>query len=128
MVRSSSGPTMERRKAEPPSAGIRSTAGASGIDDSVHEHVREALLLGKYRSLKQDLEFPMQPLVDMALQAIFVTTRTEAQRKAVRLHAEMVYRVGQKAVIEKKDRDGLEELVQGVIRKDNSALSRRGAL
>jgi uncharacterized membrane protein len=36
----------------------------------VREQVRRAFVLGKYRSLEQDVEFPVQQLVDMALRAL----------------------------------------------------------
>jgi uncharacterized membrane protein len=45
-------------------------AGARPIDEAVPRRVRQAFLLGKYRSLKQDVEFPVQQLVDMALRAL----------------------------------------------------------
>jgi uncharacterized membrane protein len=42
----------------------------TSVDDHVHKHVRRAFILGKYRSLEQDVEFPVQQLVDMALRAL----------------------------------------------------------
>jgi YD repeat-containing protein len=44
--------------------------GRGEIDEYVHKHVRDALILGTYRSLEQDVEFPIQQLVDMALRAL----------------------------------------------------------
>jgi uncharacterized membrane protein len=174
-------------------------AGAGGSDDHVDKQVRQAFVLGKYRSLEQDVEFPIQQLVDMALralspslndpytavncidrlgaalchlngrhapspyqydedgalrvildvptyagildaafnqirqnaqrslsvsirllealQAIAVTVTRDAQRDTVQLHAEMVYRTGQEAAHERKDRDDLEARFQAVIQK-----------
>jgi uncharacterized membrane protein len=40
------------------------------IDDDVHKQVRRRCVLGTYRSLEQDVEFPVQQLVDMALRAL----------------------------------------------------------
>jgi len=174
-------------------------SGKEHWDDPVHQRVRSAFILGKYRSLEQDVEFPVQQLVDMALralspgindpytavncidrlgaaichlnarqcpsryrhgedgrlrlivevftyeglvdaafnqirqsaehnaavnmrllealQAIAVTTRTEAQRQVIRRHVEMIYRAGHEALTEKKDRDDLEERFRGVMEK-----------
>jgi len=39
-------------------------------DRRVHRKVRRAFVLGTYRSLEQDVEFPVQQLVDMALRAL----------------------------------------------------------
>jgi uncharacterized membrane protein len=173
--------------------------GTGELDRDIEQQVRRAFVLGKYRSLEQDVEFPIQQLVDMALralspslndpytaincidrlgaaichlnarqsparyrydeqgslrlvldvptyegildaafnqirqnargsmavsirllealQAIAVTAQREAQRQAVRLHAEMVYRAGQEAVTEKKDREDLEKRFQEVTQK-----------
>jgi uncharacterized membrane protein len=49
---------------------LAAVEGAGRAEESVHERVREAFLLGKYRSLKQDVEFAIQQLVDMALRAL----------------------------------------------------------
>lgn len=180
---------------------LAEVAGADDHDVHVHKQVRQAFILGKYRSLEQDVEFPIQQLVDMALralspslndpytavncidrlgaalchlsarhppspyqydqegnlrvildvptyagildaafnqirqnsqrslavclrllealQAIAVTVGRDSQREAVRLHAEMVYRAGQEAADERKDRDDLEARFQAVIQKLN---------
>jgi uncharacterized membrane protein len=45
-------------------------AGAGEIDRHMYEQIQRAFVLGKYRSLKQDVEFPIQQLVDMALRAL----------------------------------------------------------
>lgn len=44
--------------------------GEGEINAHVHRQVRRAFVLGKYRSLEQDVEFPIQQLVDMALRAL----------------------------------------------------------
>lgn len=40
------------------------------LEESVHKQIRRAFVQGKYRSLQQDVEFPIQQLVDMALRAL----------------------------------------------------------
>jgi len=178
---------------------LATVSGKEHLDDHVHQRVRRAFILGKYRSLEQDVEFPVQQLVDMALralspgindpytavncidrlgaalchlnarqcpsryrhdedgrlrlivdvftyeglvdaafnqirqsaehnaavnmrllealQAIAVTTRTEAQRQVIRRHVEMIYRAGHEALTEERDRNDLKERFQGVMEK-----------
>jgi uncharacterized membrane protein len=45
-------------------------SGKERPDDDLENGVRSGLVLGKYRSLEQDVEFPIQQLVDMALRAL----------------------------------------------------------
>ncbi len=45
-------------------------AGMQETDAHTRRQVRRAFVLGKYRSLEQDAEFPVQQLVDMALRAL----------------------------------------------------------
>jgi uncharacterized membrane protein len=45
-------------------------ARTGAIDRPMRERIQGAFVLGKYRSLKQDVEFPIQQLVDMALRAL----------------------------------------------------------
>lgn len=44
--------------------------GCDRLDEPVHKQIRRAFVQGKYRSLQQDVEFPIQQLVDMALRAL----------------------------------------------------------
>ena len=44
--------------------------GCDELEESVPRQIRRAFILGKYRSLEQDVEFPIQQLVDMALRAL----------------------------------------------------------
>ncbi len=45
-------------------------AGGGEVDSYIYNQVQHAFVLGTYRSLKQDVEFPIQQLVDMALRAL----------------------------------------------------------
>lgn len=44
--------------------------GCDRLEKSAYKQIRRAFVQGKYRSLQQDVEFPIQQLVDMALRAL----------------------------------------------------------
>jgi uncharacterized membrane protein len=49
---------------------IAMVEGCDQLKESAHEQIRRTFVLGKYRSLQQDVEFPIQQLVDMALRGL----------------------------------------------------------